>query len=106
MDMQRGSSRTSTGGQVVVTVLLVVLDLLVMAWFLYGYGITGWADAYDQGNPPEAPGWAQRAAWIFAVAAVVTGGGLLALRWRIPGFAQLCVLGFGAAAFALLAMSP
>lgn len=97
---------TSAGGQVLVAALLVVLDLLVMAWWWYAWAITGWADAYDAPNPPEAPGVVRHAVWFLAGAAVVTGGGLLALRWRVPGFTQLWVLGLGAAAFGLLALSP
>jgi hypothetical protein len=40
---------------------------------------------------------------MLADGAIVTGGGLLALRWRIPGIVQLVVLGAGAGLLALSA---
>jgi hypothetical protein len=81
---------------------LLVVDLVVIAWLLYGYGMTGWADSFDDVNAPDAPQAARQAMWLLAGGAVVTGGGLLALRWRISGILQLLVLGCGAGAFALL----
>ncbi|MER5469278.1 hypothetical protein ABZX90_20520 [Streptomyces sp. NPDC002935] len=100
--MERGSG-PSSGLQVVIGALLLVVDLLVIAWLLYGYGITGWADSYDEGNAPEAPGVAWQGMWILVGGAVVTGGGLLALRLRITGSVQLIVLGIGALMFHSLA---
>ncbi|MGW0550282.1 hypothetical protein [Streptomyces altiplanensis] len=93
----------STGRQVGASVALLVIDLLAMAWLLYGYGISGWADSFDGDNAPEAPSFARRAMWFLAGGAAVTGGGLLALRWHIPGVVQLLTLGCGAGAFAYLA---
>lgn len=96
-------SKPSTGLQAGVSIALLVIDLLVLAWLLYGYGIYGWADGHDEGNPPEAPEFAARAMWFLAGGAAVTGGGLLALRWHISGTVQLLVLGGGAVLFASLA---
>ncbi|MCC5032610.1 DUF6234 family protein [Streptomyces sp. WAC 00631] len=95
-------SEPSTGRQVGVSMALLVIDLMVIAWLLFRYGMAGWADGYDPGNPPDAPGEALRGVWILAGGAVVTGGGLLRLRWRIPGIVQLVVLGAGAGLLALL----
>ncbi|MFV8183956.1 DUF6234 family protein [Streptomyces sp. AF1B] len=94
----------STGEQVGVSVALLVIDLMVVAYLLFiRYGMTGWADGYDSGNPPEAPGEALRGMWLLAGGAVVSGGGLLVLGWRIPGVVQLVVLGTGAGLLACLA---
>ncbi len=93
----------STGEQVGVSVALLVIDLLVVAWLWYRVGISGWADANDQGNPPGAPKEARQGMWLLVGGAVVTGCGLLALRWRIPGIVQLVVLGAGAGFLAYLA---
>ncbi|MFD3733103.1 hypothetical protein [Streptomyces sp. NPDC058632] len=82
---------------------LLVVDLMAVTWLVFGYGMTGWADSHDDGNAPDAPGEALRGMWLLAGGAVVTGGGLLALRWRIPGLVQLVVLGAGAALLAHLA---
>ncbi|MBQ0982983.1 hypothetical protein KBZ10_00175 [Streptomyces sp. F63] len=98
----RSRDKPSIGRQAGVGVALLVIDLMVIAWLLFRYGMTGWADGYDPGNPPDAPGEALRGTWILAVGAVVTGGGLLFLRWRIPGTVQLVVLGAGAALLAFL----
>ncbi|CAL9303172.1 hypothetical protein SUDANB148_03608 [Streptomyces sp. SudanB148_2056] len=82
----------------------LVIDLLVIAYLLFiRYGMTGWADAYDGHNPPDAPKEALRGMWLLIGGAVVTGGGLLALGWRIPGVVQLVVLGVGAGLLACLA---
>ncbi|WP_437015841.1 hypothetical protein [Streptomyces sp. enrichment culture] len=99
-------SKPPTGPQVGVGIALFVIDLLVFAWLLYGYGISGWADGHNGGDTPQAPGFARRAMWFLAGGAAVTGGGLLALRWRIPGTVQLLVLGGGALLFASLAARP
>ncbi|MEV6005039.1 hypothetical protein AB0M25_38960 [Streptomyces griseomycini] len=95
----------STGLQVGVSVALLVVDLLVLVGLLYGFGIYGWADGFNGGNAPEAPGFAWRAMWFLAGGAAVTGGGLLALRWPVPGTVQLLTLGGGAVLFACLAAS-
>ncbi|WP_371670582.1 hypothetical protein OG985_24965 [Streptomyces sp. NBC_00289] len=97
------ANRPSAGQQVGVGAALLLIDLLVIAWLLYGYGMTGWADTYDEPNPPDAPRVARQAMWFLAAGAVVTGGGLLALGWRISGTVQLLLLGGGAGVFALLA---
>ncbi|MFC9845985.1 hypothetical protein ACFWFF_04740 [Streptomyces sp. NPDC060223] len=96
----RRPSKPSTGQQVGVSLALLLIDLMVIAWLMYGYGITGWADSYDDSNPPDAPRVARQAMWFLAGGAVLTGGGLLALGWRISGTVQLLLLGGGAALFA------
>ncbi|GGW40196.1 hypothetical protein GCM10010340_17460 [Streptomyces griseoloalbus] len=96
-------SNPSTGPQVGVGIALLVIDLLAVALLLYGYGIHGWADGYNGGNTPEAPRFAWRAMWCLAGGAAVTGGGLLAVRWHIPGTVQILILGGGAMLFASLA---
>lgn len=87
----------STGEQVGVSLAFLVIDLMVIAYLVFiRYGMTGWADAYDSSNPPDADGEALRGMWLLAGGAVVTGGGLLILGWPIPGVVQLIVLGVGA----------
>lgn len=93
----------STGRQVGVSVALLVIDLVVIAWLVFRYGMTGWADSYDSANPPGAPQEAARGMWLLLGGAVVTGGGLILLRWRISGIVQLVVLGVGAALLASFA---
>ncbi|MGW4994899.1 hypothetical protein ACWEQ3_46205 [Streptomyces mirabilis] len=102
--MERGSE-PSTGQQVGVSLALLILDLMVIAWLVFRYGMTGWADSHDQGNLPRAPKMAWQGMWLLVGGAVVTGGGLLALRWRTPGIMQLIVLGVGAGLLAALALS-
>ncbi|MEU5399746.1 DUF6234 family protein [Streptomyces sp. NPDC005963] len=92
----RPGGEPSTGEQLVVSVALLVVDLMVVAYLLFRYGMTGWADTYDSGNPPDAPREALRGMWLLAGGAVVTGGGLLVRGWRIPAVVQLVVLGAGA----------
>ncbi|MFE4965697.1 DUF6234 family protein [Streptomyces sp. NPDC056660] len=99
----RQGSRPSTGEQIGVAVALLVVDLIVIGYLWLRYGMTGWADSYDQGNPPSAPREALRGMWFLVGGAVVTGGGLLALRWRIPGTVQLVVLGVAAGLLGCLA---
>ncbi|MGC9537063.1 hypothetical protein [Streptomyces sp. UG1] len=90
-------SEPSVGRQVGVSVALVVIDLMVIAWLvIIQYGMTAWADSYDSANPPSAPKEALRGMWILAGGAAVTGGGLLVLGWRIAGVVQIVVLGAGA----------
>ncbi|WP_234310826.1 hypothetical protein [Streptomyces sp. NRRL S-474] len=81
---------------------LLVIDFLVIAWMVYGYGMAGWADSYESDgvSPSSASEAASKASWILGCGAVLTGGGLLALGWRIPGVVQLVVLGGGAVQFA------
>ncbi|MFF7360230.1 DUF6234 family protein [Streptomyces sp. NPDC008125] len=98
-----GQSRPSTGQQAGISVVLFVLDLIVIGWLLFRYGMTGWADSADDGNPPDAPHEAVRATWTLFGAAIVTGGGFHLLRWRTCGTVQLLVLGAGAALLASLA---
>ncbi|MFF9769665.1 hypothetical protein ACF1GT_24240 [Streptomyces sp. NPDC014636] len=100
--MERGSG-PSTGRQVGVSLALAVIDLMVIAWLMFGYGMQTWADSYDSGNPPSAPEVALHGMWLLACGAVVTGGGLLALRRRIAGIVQLVVLGAGAGLLAISA---
>ncbi|MFG3032649.1 hypothetical protein ACGFZJ_29535 [Streptomyces sp. NPDC048253] len=100
-------SNPSTGLQVGVSVALFAIDLLPLAWLLYGFGIYCWADGFrgGGGNAPEAPKFALRAMWFLAGGAAITGGGLLTLGWPIPGTVQLFTLGGGAVLFACLAAS-
>ncbi|MFG2795138.1 hypothetical protein [Streptomyces pseudovenezuelae] len=102
--MERGSE-PSIGQQVGVSLALLILDLMVIAWLVFRYGMTGWADSYDQDNLPGAPKMAWQGMWFLVGGAVVSGGGLLALRWRTPGIMQLIVLGVGAGLLAALALS-
>ncbi|MGA5008864.1 hypothetical protein ACPCDX_28245 [Streptomyces koyangensis] len=90
--------------QVAVAVLFFVVDLALIASLVRIYGWTGWADTWDPVNAPEAPGIAWRAVWILAGGAVVTGVGLLVLRWRIPAAVQVSILGAGSVLFACLAV--
>lgn len=99
----RPGGEPSTGEQVGVSVALLIIDLMVIAWLVFRYGMTGWADSYDHGNPSSAPKEALQGMWLLVGGAVVTGGGLLALRWRIPGVVQLVVLGVGAVLLAYFA---
>jgi hypothetical protein len=100
----RPGGEPSTGEQVGISVAFLVIDLMVIAYLVFiRYGMTGWADAYDSGNPPDAPREALRGMWLLVGGAVVTGGGLLALGWRIPGVVQLIVLGVGAGLLACFA---
>lgn len=91
----------SKRGDVGITVMMLLLDCLIVGWFLYAVGITGWADSYSPDGEPEAPGAAREAMWFLLAATVITGGGLLALRARIAGTVQLIVLGGCAALFAV-----
>ncbi|MCV2459631.1 hypothetical protein OEB94_10180 [Streptomyces sp. ICN988] len=94
----------STGAQVGVSAALLVIDVMVIAWlFFIQYGMAGWADQYNGGAPPGAPKEALRGMWLLAGGAVITGGGLLALGWRLPGVVQLIVLGVGAVLLAYFA---
>ncbi|MEU4098748.1 hypothetical protein [Streptomyces sp. NPDC026673] len=103
MASTKRTERPSAGRQIGLGLALLLMDLLVIAWLLYGYAMTGWADAYDDADAQDAPRAARQAMWFLTCGAVVTGGGLLALRWRICGVLQLLVLGGGAVAFALAA---
>ncbi|MEU6277191.1 hypothetical protein ABZ871_33050 [Streptomyces populi] len=89
------------GAQVMIGILLLTIDLLYIVGLWYWCGLAG---STDDGNiAPEAQKLAQQTMWYLAGGAVVTGGGLLALRWRIPGTVQLIVLGIGALEFHALA---
>ncbi|MEU9982937.1 DUF6234 family protein [Streptomyces sp. NPDC050856] len=105
--MRPPGGEPSTGRQVGVGVALLVLDLLVIAYVvIIRYGMANWADAHDGGDPPDAPREALRGMWLLVGGAVVTGGGLLALGWRIPAVVQLAVLGAGAGLLAHVAAHP
>ncbi|WP_307176503.1 hypothetical protein [Streptomyces africanus] len=77
---------------------LLVIDFMLIAWSVYAVGIAGWADSYESDGvaPSSASRAASQASWLLGGGAVLTGGGLLALRWHIPGIVQLVVLGGGA----------
>ncbi|WP_406369348.1 hypothetical protein OG788_05570 [Streptomyces sp. NBC_00647] len=98
--MERGSE-PYIGAQVMVGVLLLAVDLVYIVGLWYVHGFAGWTD--DGSIAPEAQKFAGRAMWYLAGGVVVTGGGLLALRWRIPGVVQFIVLGIGALEFHSLA---
>ncbi|MFD5632950.1 hypothetical protein ACFWJM_02190 [Streptomyces sp. NPDC127077] len=100
MRMARGAE-PYIGAQVMIGVLLLAVDLAYIAGLWFAYGFAGWTD--DGGIAPEAQMFAWRTTWYLAGGAVVTGGGLLVLRWRIPGAVQLIVLGIGALEFHSLA---
>ncbi|CAL9502502.1 hypothetical protein ACFVOR_18600 [Streptomyces sp. NPDC057837] len=95
--MRRGDG-PSVGQQVGVGAALLVVDFVVIAWSVYAVGIAGWADGYESDGVARtgASRVASQAMWLLGGGAVVTGGGLLALGWRIPGVVQLLVLGGGA----------
>ncbi|MDA5142341.1 hypothetical protein PEM37_12555 [Streptomyces sp. AD681] len=97
MVVMSSGDEPSTGAQVGVSAALLVIDVVVIAWLVFiQYGMAGWADSYNGGAPPSAPKEALRGMWLLVGGAVVTGGGLLALGWRLPGVVQLIVLGVGA----------
>ncbi|MGW3915073.1 hypothetical protein ACWEBX_26610 [Streptomyces sp. NPDC005070] len=85
-----------------IGVLLLAVDVAYIVGLWFGYGLAGWTD--DGSVAPEAQMFAWRATWYLVGGAVVTGGGLLALRWRVPGVVQLIVLGVGALEFHSLAV--
>ncbi|WP_406100862.1 hypothetical protein OG698_01105 [Streptomyces sp. NBC_01003] len=97
-------SEPSALRQIAVAVVLLIVDMAVIAWFLWSYAWIGWRDGWNPQDVPEAPRVAWRAVWILVGAAVVTGVGLVALRWRISGAVQLSVLGIGALLFVYLAV--
>lgn len=88
----------STGRQIGVSLALLVVDFMLIAWSVYSVGMAGWADSYESDGvvPTGASRAASEALWLLCGGAVLTGGGLLALGWRIPGTVQLLVLGGGA----------
>ncbi|WP_159106669.1 hypothetical protein [Streptomyces rishiriensis] len=98
--MQRRST-PYVGAQVMIGILLLAIDLVYIVGLWYWCGLGGSTD--DGSIAPETQMLAQRIMWYLACGAVVTGGGLLALRWRIPGAVQLIVLGIGALEFHALA---
>ncbi|MFF5844920.1 hypothetical protein ACIP4T_24110 [Streptomyces massasporeus] len=94
----RQPNEPSTGRQIGVSLALLVIDFMLIAWSVYGVGIAGWADSYESDGvvPTSASRAASQALWLLCGGAVLTGGGLLALGWRIPGIVQLVVLFSGA----------
>ncbi|NEE06920.1 hypothetical protein G3M58_10745 [Streptomyces sp. SID7499] len=88
----------STGRQIGVSLALLVIDFMLIAWSVYSVGMAGWADSYESDGvvPTGASRAASEALWLLCGGAVLTGGGLFALGWRIPGTVQLLVLGGGA----------
>ncbi|MQL62697.1 hypothetical protein F6Q10_08700 [Streptomyces vinaceus] len=88
----------STGPQIGVSAALLLVDLMLVAGSVYCVGTAGWAGSYESGGSAasSASRTAAQAMWLLGGGAVLTGGGLLALGWRIPGIVQLVVLGVGA----------
>ncbi|WP_437028342.1 hypothetical protein [Streptomyces sp. enrichment culture] len=101
----RRANEPSIGRQIGVGVVLLVIDFVLIAWSVYGVGMAGWADGYESDGvaPSSASRAASQALWLLGGGAVLTGGGFLALGWRIPGVVQLTVLGFGAVLVSSLA---
>ncbi|MFH8657746.1 hypothetical protein [Streptomyces afghaniensis] len=101
----RRVNEPSTGRQIGVSLALLVIDFMLIAWSVYGVGMAGWADSYESDgvSPTSASRAASQALWLLGGGAVLTGGGLLALGWRIPGVVQLIVLGGGAVLVSSLA---
>lgn len=99
------SGEPSTGRQIGVSLALVVIDFLLIAWMAFGVGMAAWADSYesDSASATGAASTASQAVWVLVGGAVLTGGGLLALGWRIPGVVQLVVLFGGAVLVSSLA---
>ncbi|MGQ4485429.1 DUF6234 family protein [Streptomyces sp. 372A] len=94
----------SKGFQVAAGCVWLVVDVALIGCLLFRYGMTGWADGYDDPvNPPAAPAEARRAAWIVLGTAVVSGGFLLLRHYWVTGVLQLLLLGAGAGVFAYLA---
>ncbi|MGW3684445.1 hypothetical protein [Streptomyces prasinus] len=93
----RRANEPSTGQQIGMSVALLVLDFMLIAWSVYGVGMAGWADSYESdGVAPSSVSQAvSQTWWLLGGGAVLTGGGLLALGRRIPGIVQLVVLGGG-----------
>ncbi|MFE2277154.1 hypothetical protein ACFXAE_07785 [Streptomyces sp. NPDC059454] len=85
--------------------VLLVIDFMLIAWSVYGVGMAGWADSYESDGvaPSNASRAAAQALWLLGGGAVLTGGGLLVLGWRIPGIVQSVVLGGGAVLVSSLA---
>ncbi|MGW0916178.1 hypothetical protein ACWD1Z_31235 [Streptomyces sp. NPDC002784] len=101
----RRANEPSTGQQIGVSVALLVIDFMLIAWSVYGVGMAVWADSYESDGvvPLSASRAASQALWLLGGGAVLTGGGLLALGWRVPGIVQLVVLGGGAVLVSSLA---
>jgi hypothetical protein len=87
-----GGENGTTGRQVGVSLALLILDLMVIGWLVFRYGMTGWADGHDQVNLPGAPKMAWLGMWLLVGGALVTGGGLFVLWWRGPAITQLLAL--------------
>lgn len=90
----RRTDGPAAGQQIGVSVALLVIDFMLIAWSVYGVGTAGRADSHESDG--VVPSSASRALWLLGGGAVLTGGGLLALGRRIPGIVQSVVLGFGA----------
>ncbi|AXE87107.1 hypothetical protein C1703_19105 [Streptomyces sp. Go-475] len=86
---------------------LLVIDLMVIAWMVFAVGMEGWADSYESdsagASASGASSAASQASLILMGGAGLTGGGLLALGWRIPGVVQVVVLMGGAVLVSSLA---
>ncbi|MEU2021508.1 DUF6234 family protein [Streptomyces sp. NPDC016469] len=94
----------SKGFQIAAGCVWLLVDAVLTACLLFRYGMSGWADAYDDPvNAPAAPAEARRAAWILLGTAVVSGGFLLVRHYWVTGVLQLLLLGAGAGMFVVFA---
>ena len=77
----RQADGPSTGRQIGVSVALLVIDLMFVAWAVFAVGMEGWADSFESdGVPPGSPRVASQAAWLLGGSAVLTGCGLLQVQ--------------------------
>ncbi|WP_239079730.1 DUF6234 family protein [Streptomyces sp. SID7909] len=94
----------SKGFQVAAGCVSLIVNVALVGYLLFRYGMTGWSDSYDDPvNAPAAPAEARRAAWIVLGTAVVSGGFLLLRRYWVTAVLQLLFTGAAAGMFALLA---
>ncbi|MGW2472643.1 hypothetical protein [Streptomyces sp. NPDC001665] len=92
------------GFQVAAGCVWLIVDVALIGYLLFRYGMTGWSESYDDPvHAPAAPAEARRAAWIVLGTAVVSGGFLLLRRYWVTAFLQILLTGAAAAMFASLA---
>ncbi len=94
----------SKGFQAAAGCVWLIVDVALVGYLLFRYGMTGWSDGCDDPvNAPAAPAEARRAAWIVLGTAIVSGGFLLLRRYWVTAVLQLLLTGAAAGMFALLA---